>query len=432
MADSKTYWEPEDFGPYVIHERIGVGGMATVHRAIERDSGKQVALKRLLPQLARDPGAVRQFSREAAIAKLLVHPNIVGVEEYGKVGRERYLAMEYVEGQSLLSLLRQANEQAILAPVGVALRVIYKILHALDFAMTGLDPEGKPFNVVHRDLSPSNVILTKKGDVKLIDFGVAKSLRGRYATNSGRIKGKLGYMSPEALAGRQVDDRSDIYSTAIVAWELLTAQRLFRGSEADQLELRASRYELTPPSKINRWVTPELDNLLHVALAEDPDERWPSAGSMLEALVPIVREQRQGSSREALARWAKQLAIGRGVLDSSKTNHHVRPPVAPIAPVMPVMPVAKTDLPGVRKFADAATIIDAQFDPKERHRQMSQSDLEEPQVEPKLAKGSSEFQVKGDVGFDDPIETRPSGPPEGLNTDNQGTYNWALEGNPLE
>ncbi len=202
--------------------------MATVHRAVHRESGEHVALKRLLPQLAKDAMLIKQFRREAEIARSLAHPNMACVHEFGEVDGVHYLTMEEIDGPSVLDLLRRANESDSPAPIGVSLWILREILCALDYAMCGLAEDGEPFNIVHRDLSPSNIIVNRRGEVKIIDFGVAKSLRGRYATNSGRIKGKLGYMSPEALAGREIDSRSDLYSLAVLAWELLTAQALSR------------------------------------------------------------------------------------------------------------------------------------------------------------------------------------------------------------
>ncbi len=376
MSHSSHSSQKTEFGPYTVHERLGVGGMASVHRAVHRETGKVVALKRLLPQLASDQTLIKQFVREAEIAKAIAHPNIVGVEDFGSVGRERYLAMEYVRGQSVLQLLRRANEDEQPAPVGVTVWILHEILSALHYAMTGLDAEGQPFNVVHRDLSPSNIVLTPEGVVKLIDFGVAKSLAGRYATNSGRIKGKLGYMPPEVLGGRKVDQRSDLFSTAIVVWELLTAQRLFRGSEQEQLQSRARKHERTPPSSINHWVPKELDRLLAIALEEDPDSRWGSAGAMLKALRPILEAQGDGASAQSVAKWCRQLRIAEGVFEHTETNHSIPLPdlLAKNALKNLVMPKTDMNIPGVRRFVDGInTVIDAAFDPGERHRAVTQS-----------------------------------------------------------
>jgi len=383
MTNPRSEWPKENFGPFQILERLGVGGMATVDRALHRESGAHVALKRLLPQHAKDQLLIRQFRREAEIAYALSHPNMACVHEFGDVDGVHYLTMEEIDGPSVLTLLRRANEEGQPAPIGVSLWVLREILCALDYAICGLDSDGEPFNIVHRDLSPSNVIINQRGEVKIIDFGVAKSLHGRYATNSGRIKGKLGYMSPEALKGRAIDSRSDLYSLAVLGWELLTARRLFRGTEREQLALRASNHEQTPPSTYNPNVPKELDEMIAIALSEDPEHRWSSARDMLRGLKPLLAAEGAGASTRALRRWMNEI---------SAPQHADRPEQAPPRPVhMPsvTMPTSPLRIPGVRRFHDEVhTNIDPIFDARERHR--AQTESEDP---PTLAAGSNEFRV---------------------------------------
>lgn len=322
MAKHDAEQPSEEFGDYNVYERLGMGGMATVHRAIHRDSGRCVAIKRLLPQFAKDRELIQQFKREAEIACALTHPNIVEVWEHGQVGSVHFMVMELIEGKSLLSLLRRANEDGEPAPIGVSVHMLREILNALEYAVNGLDSSGRPFNIIHRDLSPSNVVVTKSGGLKIIDFGVARSTHGRYATNSGHVKGKLGYMSPEILGGRKFDGRSDLFSASVVAWELLTAKRLYRGSEREQLKLRNANYEQTPPSDFNHWVPQEIDALLSIALAENPAQRWPSAGAMLDALRPQLRKHGEGASRAAVLAWMHRLEKGEKVKVDTRTGVH--------------------------------------------------------------------------------------------------------------
>ena len=382
------------FGPFILRERLGVGGMASVYRAVHRETGEQVALKRLLPQLARDPMLIAQFKREAEIAQALAHPNMAYVNGFGEIDGVHYLTMEEIDGPSVLELLRRANEVGEPAPIGVSLWILREILCALNYAMCGLDEHGQPFNIVHRDLSPSNIIINRRGEVKIIDFGVAKALVGRYATNSGRIKGKLGYMSPEALAGREIDSRSDLYSLAVLGWELLTARRLFRGSEPEQLALRAQNHERTPPSAFNGHVPRELDHVVAVALSDNPEGRWSSARDMLDALEPLLAEQGSGASTRALREWTEKLT-------GSESGVHAWPgqerpqgsqlSAEPAAVFMPsvTMPTSPLKIPGVRRFhEEVRTMVDPVFDPGERHRAQSQAEPVAP-----LALGSSEFSV---------------------------------------
>lgn len=390
MPDPQPTWQQEDFGPYRLLECLGVGGMATVHRAVHRESGEHVALKRLLPQLAKDAMLIKQFRREAEIARSLAHPNMACVHEFGEVDGVHYLTMEEIDGPSVLDLLRRANESDSPAPIGVSLWILREILCALDYAMCGLAEDGEPFNIVHRDLSPSNIIVNRRGEVKIIDFGVAKSLRGRYATNSGRIKGKLGYMSPEALAGREIDSRSDLYSLAVLAWELLTARRLFRGSEREQLALRAKNHERTPPSSQNPQVPKQLDNLVAIALSEDPDQRWSSASDMLRALEPLLESEGTSASPRALREWMEELGTA-AERPSIRDSSMAPTPPAPSAVFIPsvTMPTSPMKIPGVRRFhEEVRTAVDAVFDPGERHRANTS-----PPEEIALAVGSSEFAV---------------------------------------
>ncbi|MBL4633376.1 MAG: serine/threonine protein kinase [Kofleriaceae bacterium] len=400
MSNLKTKWPEEEFGDYTVHERLGMGGMATVHRAVHRATGRSVALKRLLPQFATDRELIEQFIRESEIASALAHPNIVEVWEHGKAGKIHFMVMENIDGKSLLSLLRRANEDDEPAPIGVSVHLLREILNALEYATTGLDSAGKPFNIIHRDLSPSNIIITTTGHLKIIDFGVARSLQGRYATNSGHVKGKLGYMSPEILAGRKFDGRSDLFSASVVAWELLTAKRLYRGNEREQLKLRNNNYELTPPSSLNHWVPRELDALLAIALAENPGSRWPSAGAMLDALRPQLREHGQGASREAVRSWVYRLEKGESVRVDTKTSLRsssdaavVNTDVASNNQLVRKRKVFNsiTDIeaPNVQKFKSGVitTMHEPGYDPMHRH-QTSQSSS--------LALGSSEFPVQQD------------------------------------
>ncbi len=391
MTASNPSWQQEDFGPYRLCERLGVGGMATVYRAIHRESGERVALKRLLPQLAGDAMLIKQFRREADIAQALAHPNMACVHDFGDVDGVHYLTMEEIDGPSILNLLRQANEQSEPAPIGVSLWILREILCALDYAMCGLDVDGEPFNIVHRDLSPSNVIINLRGEVKIIDFGVAKSLRGRYATNSGRIKGKLGYMSPEALAGRDIDSRSDLFSLAVLGWELLTARRLFRGSEHEQLELRAQHRERTPPSTLNRDVPAELDQIIAVALAEDREQRWPSASAMLVALEPLLEAHGQSASPRALRAWVNELLDGTPKDETRERAQDSRVSQQQSSVFRPsiTMPTSSLVIPGVRRFPDdVQTVVDPIFDAGARHRANTDA-----RNSVSLALGSSEFQV---------------------------------------
>ncbi|CAN5860127.1 hypothetical protein BH11MYX3_BH11MYX3_05250 [soil metagenome] len=280
--------DSEQFGPYTVFECLGAGGMATVHRA-EKPIGagvmREVALKRLLPQLADDKLFVEDFIREAKLAAQLVHPNIVHILELGEVGDTYFIAMELVRGASLSALMKHAYATKLSAPIGVVIALMSELCDALDYAACGRGTYGQALKIIHRDLTPSNLIVTDQGRLKIIDFGVAKAMSGKFMTNTGLIKGKLGYMSVEALSGsKSLDARTDIFSAGVVAWELLAGRRLFRGVNEYETITKIRSGEILAPSVHNADCPPELDAIVLQAVARERDERWPDAGSMRAAL----------------------------------------------------------------------------------------------------------------------------------------------------
>jgi serine/threonine protein kinase len=282
--------------------------MATVHRAtIEIGVGvvREVALKRMLPQLVDDKKTLDDFIREAKLAAQLNHPNIVRILELGRNGTTYFIAMELVRGHSLLQLLKLMAAGGGMAPVGIVVALLAELCDALDYASTATDAEGEAMEIVHRDLSPSNLIIDTEGHLKIIDFGVAKSTRGQFVTSSGLVKGKLGYMPLEALAGKPVDRRSDIFSVGVVAWELLTGRRLFNAANEYDVITKIRKGATIKPSEINDEVSPELDEIVMHALSKKRDERWPSAGVMKTALDTVRRIHRDGP-REVNA-WRESL-----------------------------------------------------------------------------------------------------------------------------
>jgi serine/threonine protein kinase len=287
----------ERFGPYKVFESLGAGGMAQVHRAtieIGGDIVRDVALKRLLPQLADDKAFVEDFIREAKLAAELHHPNIVRMLELGRIGRTYFIAMELVRGHSLLQLMKLATAARAQTPIGVVVALVTELLDALEYASSCTDAYGEPLELVHRDLSPSNLIVDDDGRLKIIDFGVAKGLSGKFMTSSGLVKGKLSYMCSEALAGKQVDKRSDIFSIGVVAWELLTGRRLFKGNSDFDVIKKIRDGHVEPPSTYRAECSAELDEIVLHAVARDPNERWPSAGVMRRALETVRRTHRDG------------------------------------------------------------------------------------------------------------------------------------------
>ena len=345
----------EVFGPYLVYERLGVGGMATVHRAKERGIEgfeRIVALKRLLPHLAEDASFVKSFVREAKLASMLQHANVVQLYELGRVGTVYFISMEYIDGRDVRRILRQARKVSGPPNINVTVALLLQLCDALEYAHTRLDESGEPLGLVHRDVSPSNLLVTRSGHLKVIDFGIAKAQSQQLRTQTGRVKGKLAYMAPEAIAGKDLDARSDIFSVGVIAHELLTARPLFASKNEYQTLVNVQRSDILPPSAFNQAVPPELDAIVLKALARDPDERYHHAAEMRDDLHGVrIRYNLSATNREVQtwSEWAFSLEApggnfsGPAVTDSLagvsrspsplRTPLPLRPPTdAPAAP----------------------------------------------------------------------------------------------------
>jgi serine/threonine protein kinase len=312
----------DSFGPYRVHECLGAGGMAIVHRAsigVAAGVRRDLALKRLLPQLVDDSQLVSDFIREAKLSAQLDHPNIVKIVELGQVGREYFMAMELIAGSPLMKIMRKAHVENKPAPIGVVLSILTELCDALEYAHNGTDAYGEPLGIVHRDLSPSNLIITDDGHVKVIDFGVAKALAGKFVTNTGLVKGKLGYMSVEALAPEPLDARADIWAAGVIAWELLTARRLFKGLDDLDTIRKVRNDRVARPSQYNRACPGGLDALVLRALARPRGERWASAADMRAALDVVRRPYRDQSDARGVALW-KRVMLGEALPMSPDTD----------------------------------------------------------------------------------------------------------------
>jgi serine/threonine protein kinase len=297
----------EQFGPYLVYERLGVGGMATVHRALERGVEgfeRFVALKRLLPHLAEDASFIKAFVREAKLASMLAHVNIVQIYELGRVGTEYFISMEYIEGRDIRKILRHARKVTGPAPLHVTVGLMLQLLEALDYAHTKSDDQGQPLGLVHRDVSPSNLLVAPSGHLKVIDFGIAKAQSSQLRTQTGRVKGKLAYMSPEAISGsKDLDARSDVWACGVILHELLTARPLFASKNEYQTLMKVQRGDIMPPSTFNQASTPELDAIAFKALARDPDDRFASALEMRDELNRVRKQYQLQTSHRDVAMW---------------------------------------------------------------------------------------------------------------------------------
>jgi serine/threonine-protein kinase len=286
---------PIPFGRFLLVERVAIGGMAEVYAAVDRtDPGRRLcAIKRLLPTLAEDRELVRLFLDEARLTVQLEHPGVVAVHELGRIGAGYYMAMEYVPGRDLRALVALHRRRGERIPVDVAAHVVARAAEALDHAHRRLGPDGTALRVVHRDVSPGNVLVGFDGIVRVIDFGIASAaLRGaRAAPGRGGggpvLRGKFGYMSPELVRGLPVDRRSDVFALGIVLHELLAGERLFAGPSELAVMERVRAAEVRPPSASRPDLPRALDAVVLRALAREPEDRFAWASELAAALAPF-------------------------------------------------------------------------------------------------------------------------------------------------
>ncbi|MFO0601987.1 MAG: serine/threonine-protein kinase [Polyangiales bacterium] len=305
-------------GRYEVIREIASGGMATVYvaRALgPRGFSRIVALKRLHPHLAADDDFVRMFLDEARIASGLRHPNVVATLDIDD-SEGLSLVMEYVDGLSLLDVTRAAAERRERLPVGVSVRVTLDVLAGLQAAHDLVDEEGNPAGVVHRDVSPHNVLLDRTGTARITDFGVARATTRLTCTRDGRVKGKLSYMAPEQVTGDRYDHRADVFAAGVVAWELLSGRRLFAGAHDAQV-LHALLYEPVPAldAKVPRRVAAAVMRALH----RDPSQRWRSCAAFAEALESAAPRD-AGTSPRAVAALVRRYDRGGDRFRASLTS----------------------------------------------------------------------------------------------------------------
>ncbi len=297
--------EPLQLGRYSLLAQLASGGMAAVYLGRlngEEGFGRPVAIKRLHPHLAEEPQFVSMFLDEARLAARIQHPNVVPTLDVVKLGRELFIVMEYVRGESLAALLKVVTSTGVTIPVPVVAAITIGVLNGLHAAHEAADEQGNKLWIVHRDVSPQNVLVGTDGVARVFDFGIAKAAMRLQSTREGQLKGKLAYMAPEQLSG-EASHRTDIYSAGIVLWEMLTCRRLITGETEAQLLRRVTGVDVKPPSRHNDEVTPEIDRIVLKALAKDPADRYPSARAMSEDLDRAVRP----ASSIVVADWVESL-----------------------------------------------------------------------------------------------------------------------------
>jgi serine/threonine protein kinase len=309
-ADSSVQELGGKLGKYQLIRRLATGGMAELFLARTtaiHGFEKIVVLKRILPQHAENDDFIRMFLAEARLAATLHHPNIVQVYDIGEDNGTYFFTMEYVQGVDLRKLVRSARKKSTALPLEHILHIIMGMAGGLNHAHEKVGLDGKPLGIVHRDVSPSNVLVTFDGGVKIVDFGIAKAATAQVATIAGTLKGKIPYMSPEQCRGEGVDRRSDIFSIGTLLWELTTGTRLFAGDNEFAILNRVAKGDVPTPSSIRPDYPPELEAIVMKALQADPEHRYGTALDLQIDLEDFSREARLPVSSARLGRFMKDL-----------------------------------------------------------------------------------------------------------------------------
>ncbi|PIE18520.1 MAG: hypothetical protein CSA65_04340 [Proteobacteria bacterium] len=330
MSSSKQSppFEPVAFGRYLLLEHLATGGMAEIYRASARGAHgfeKSVVIKRILPELANDPEFLEMFVAEAKVMVRLSHPKIVQVLDFGEVDGHYFIAMEYVDGIDALALLRHSAKQRTRPSTGIAVHMVAEVLDALDYAHTLRDVAGERLGIIHRDISPSNIFISRHGEVKLGDFGIAQA-GTRDGTSAISMRGKYGYMSPEQVAGKPVDARADVFACGIVLAELLMVRRLFIADSDIEVLLQVRDARLDRLETFGARIPEDLRAILRSALTRDQNLRYQSAAAFRDALQRYLFDNRRMVRTADVRAFLKRLQLDnpKGTLDTGPPRPVVR------------------------------------------------------------------------------------------------------------
>ncbi|PJB36411.1 MAG: hypothetical protein CO108_23565 [Deltaproteobacteria bacterium CG_4_9_14_3_um_filter_63_12] len=317
--------KPVPFGKYYLLEKVNTGGMAEVFKA--KTFGVEgferiVALKRILPSIAEDEEFISMFIDEAKIAGQLNHAHIAQIFDLGKVDGHYFIAMEYIPGRDLRAIFDRASKLGEKLSIAQVSYLIMKLCEGLDYAHNKRDAQGNELGIVHRDVSPQNVLISFEGECKLIDFGIAKAHGKSSSTQVGILKGKFSYMSPEQVRGGKIDRRSDVFSLGIVLYELLTLERLFLGSSDFSTLEKIRKVEFSPPTLFNPHIPQELEDIVLKALTRDPTDRYQSAHEMQEGLQKFMFNQGLYYTNKDLASYTKSAFATEISLEQKKLEYY--------------------------------------------------------------------------------------------------------------
>jgi len=383
MAAATTF--PLKFGKYTLVRKLAMGGMAELFVAktmgaegFERDC----VIKRILPSFSEDEAFVKMFIDEASLTSKLQHPNIVQIFDFDVIERQYYIAMEYIEGEDLQNIVKDGQAAGKPLSVPQCVWIVNELAKGLHYAHTK-EHKGRPLNIIHRDISPHNAMVSYYGDTKLMDFGIAKAAERSTKTQAGTVKGKVAYMSPEQARGKQLDPRSDLFALAAVAWELLTNRRLFlRASDFETLTA-VLKEDAVPPSKHRQGVDQELDDIIMTALEKDRDNRQASVEAFARELTRWYYKNVPDLEKESLRNYMQALYAAK-ISKLPKSDSHDLPTVRGKAPeAAPAQRTSQKSSPvptpepqaGVRRATGAkqAAVEDPKADSKQLARTVEAS-----------------------------------------------------------
>lgn len=301
---------PVPFGKYLLLDRIAIGGMAEIFRAKTTGAArfeKIIAIKRIHPNMSEDKDFIRMFIDEAKIAGQLNHPNIAQIYELGRIEGHHFIAMEFIWGKDLLQILSKFKKnRAYMNPYQAAF-ITAKICEALDYAHKKRDAQGQPMNIIHRDVSPQNILISYEGDIKIIDFGIAKARDRSSHTAAGVLKGKFAYMSPEQVRGLPIDRRSDVFAIGTLLYEMLTSRPLFSGDSDLTVLEKVRNVEIPRPRDINKEIPEEMERIILKALTREVEERYQWASEMQEDLERYLYTTQPIYTAKRLGTWMQKV-----------------------------------------------------------------------------------------------------------------------------
>ncbi|MFT5458915.1 MAG: serine/threonine protein kinase [Myxococcota bacterium] len=324
MPAEAPSFEPEIFGRFYLVDKIATGGMAEIFKAKTFSEGgfeNLVVIKRILPHISVNSDFVEMFIDEAKVSAALQHPNVVRIYDFGKIHDNYYIAMDCVEGKDTRGLLKKLGRMKRHLPVKFAAYIAHEVAKGLHYAHTKTDLEKNPYGIIHRDISPSNILISYEADVKIADFGIAKAESNAYQTRDGVLKGKYEYMSPEQALGQSLDRRSDLFSLGIILYECVTGRRLFKTESEIATLKRIQECDFRPPRKFRADLDPKLEKIVLKALSKHPEERFQSGIEFADALRDYLFPTTPDALRQEFKAFLMDVFVDE-IEDERKRLHH--------------------------------------------------------------------------------------------------------------